>query len=299
MELYEIQDRAMFDEPVDYKGIKIYPITIRYYHLVKACSHVFAINPIQDKDPTLLGLPYMEYMMTKTIKEPEFIDNWQILNAILEISFKDQFHSFKFDGDFLKMYISIPTDKYNEETMCVYREKLNKYNELAFDEYHRMLNELQIKRIKEEIEEMAKELFVTISFNDKEFDEIKSIICYMNDIDTTVIDPMWEVELKKASENMAKINAKQNSPNLEDLIDAVSLMLGKLPSDIMDMTVRRFDRILELELNKEDYVLCRQAELNGTKFKRPLTHWIKAYKPKGRYEGAQNTSESIQDVLKE
>jgi hypothetical protein len=299
MELYEIQDRAMFDEPVDYKGIKIYPITIRYYHLVKACSHVFAINPIQDKDPTLLGLPYMEYMMTKTIKEPEFIDNWQILNAILEISFKDQFHSFKFDGDFLKMYISIPTDKYNEETMCVYREKLNKYNELAFDEYHRLLNELQIKRIKEEIEEMAKELFVTISFNDKEFDEIKSIICYMNDIDTTVIDPMWEVELKKASENMAKINAKQNSPNLEDLIDAVSLMLGKLPSDIMDMTVRRFDRILELELNKEDYVLCRQAELNGTKFKRPLTHWIKAYKPKGRYEGAQNTGESIQDVLKE
>ena len=299
MELYEIQDRAMFDEPVDYKGIKIYPITIRYYHLVKACSHVFAINPIQDKDPTLLGLPYMEYMMTKTIKEPEFIDNWQILNAILEISFKDQFHSFKFDGDFLKMYISIPTDKYNEETMCVYREKLNKYNELAFDEYHRLLNELQIKRIKEEIEEMAKELFVTISFNDKEFDEIKSIICYMNDIDTTVIDPMWEVELKKASENMAKINAKQNSPSLEDLIDAVSLMLGKLPSDIMDMTVRRFDRILELELNKEDYVLCRQAELNGTKFKRPLTHWIKAYKPKGRYEGAQNTGESIQDVLKE
>ena len=108
MELYEIQDRAMFDEPVDYKGIKIYPITIRYYHLVKACSHVFAINPIQDKDPTLLGLPYIEYMMTKAIKEPEFIDNWQILNAILEISFKDQFHSFKFDGDFLKIVSLAP-----------------------------------------------------------------------------------------------------------------------------------------------------------------------------------------------
>lgn len=214
MELYEISNQAIFDEPVVYKGICIYPITIQYYHIVKMAHLAFAVNPTNDTDVELIGLPYMEYMMRKALKEPDFVDNWNILNAILELSFKDQIHSFKFDGDFLKLSVAKPTDKYNNETMCVYKEKLNKYNELAKDEYHAFLNQLQINQIKEEINEIANELFVFHVFGDEDFDEIKKIICYLNDIDITVIDPRWEAELKKASENMAKINANSGSPRV-------------------------------------------------------------------------------------
>ena len=212
MELYEISNQAIFDEPVDYKGIKIYPITIKYYSLVKMGHLAFAMNPAAETDIELIGLPYMEYMMRKALKEPSFMNNWNILNCILELSFKEQVYSFRFEGDFLKLSVAEPTEKYNDETMCVYKEKLNKYSELAKDDYSALLNKLQIEKIKGEIQEIANEIFVFHTFGDEDFENIKKIICYLNDIDITIIDPRWEEELKKASENMAKINSKSDPP---------------------------------------------------------------------------------------
>ncbi len=299
MELYEIANQAMFDEPVEYKGIKIYPITVRYYQIVKAASSAFAINTVADTDIELIGLPYMEYLMKKATKEPDFIHIWDIFNSILKLSFQEQIHSFKYEGNFLKLIVAVPTDQYNEETMCVYREKLNKYNELAKDSFHMLINERQIKKLREEIDSLTDTMFVFHTFDDNDFAEIKKIICFLNDIDDTILDPRWEAELKKASEIMAKINSSKNPPDLEDLIDAVAFHLHKLPSEIKDMTIRRFDRYLDLEINKENYRLCRTAELNGTEFKQPLNHWLQKYKPKTRYSDAQNVGGGIQEVFKE
>jgi hypothetical protein len=299
MELYEIANQAIFDEPVEYKGIKIYPITVGYYQIVKAASSAFAINTIADTDIELIGLPYMEYLMKKAIKEPSFVHIWDIFNSILKLSFQEQIHSFKYEGDFLKLIVAVPTDQYNEETMCVYREKLNEYNELAKDSFHMLINERQIKKLRDEIDSLAGAMFVFHTFDDNDFAEIKKIICFLNDIDDTILDPRWEAELKKASEIMAQINSSKNPPDLEDLIDAVAFHLRRLPSEIKNMTIRRFDRYLDLEINKENYRLCRTAELNGTEFKQPLNHWLQKYKPKTRYSDAQNVGGGIQEVFKE
>lgn len=297
MELYEIANQAIFDEPVEYKGIKIYPITVKYYQIVKAASSAFALNTAADTDIELIGLPYMEYLMKKALKEPEFVSVWNIFNSVLQLSFQEQIHSFKYEGDFLKLIVAVPTDKYNEETMCVYREKLNKYNELGKDSFHTLINERQLKKLKTEIDSLAESMFVFHTFGDDDFAEIKKIICFLNDIDETILDPRWEAELKKASGIMAKINSSKNPPELEDLIDAVAFHLHKLPSEIQNMTVRRFDRYLDLEINKENYKLCRTAELNGTEFKQPIVHWLKKYKPKMRYSDAQNSG-GMQEVFK-
>lgn len=298
MELYEIANQAIFDEPVEYKGVKIYPITIRYYQIVKVASTAFAVNTAADTDIELIGLPYMEYLMKKAQKEPEFVDVWNIFNSILQLSFGEQIHFFRYEGDFLKLVIATPTEKYNEETMCVYREKLSKYNELAVDGYHELLNKRQISQLKEEIDKLAGEMFVFHTFDDDDFSQIKKIICYLNDIDETIVDPKWEAELKKANQMLNEINKGKESPSTEDLIDAVAFHLHKLPNEIQNMTVRRFDRYLDLELNKEDYDLLRSAELNGTEFKRPIKHWLKGYKPKWRYFNAQNNGGGVQEVLK-
>lgn len=298
MEFYEIANQAIFDEPVEYKGIKIYPITVRYYQIVKSASDIFSINIAGETDLDLIGLPFMEYLMKKAIKSPEFMNMWNIFNSILQLSFQEQIHSFKYENDFLRLVVAVPTEKYNEETMCVYREKLKIFNELTKDRYHELLNELQIAKIKGEIEELANEMFVFHTFNDKDFEEIKKIICYLNDIDDEVVEnTKWEEELKKARQIMSELNSGKNPPTLEDLIDAVAYNLKKLPSEIKDMTVRRLDRYLDLEMKKENYKLCRQAELSGTEFKRPLIHWLTAYKPKSRYADLQNSGEGVQDVL--
>ena len=208
MELYEIANQAIFDEPVEYKGIKIYPITIQYYQIVKMASDVFAINIAGDTDVELIGLPYMEYLMKKAQKEPDFIHMWNIFNSVLQLSFREQIHSFRYDGDFLRLVVAVPTDKYNEETMCVYREKLKIFNELAKDSYHEVLNELQIMKLKSEIEQLANEMFSFHTFNDEDFHDIKKIICFLNDIDDTVIeDVRWEAELKKAQKVLNEINS--------------------------------------------------------------------------------------------
>ena len=297
MEIYEIINQAIFDEPVTYKGVKISPITIKYYNLVKEAPKAFALDPAMDTDIELLGLPYMEYLMRKALKNPEFISVWNIFNSILQLSFQEQIHSFKYEGDFLKLVVAVPTKKYNEETMCVYKEKLEKYNILGKDDFHKLLNERQLKTLKDELDTLANSMFVFHTFDDNDFNEIKKIICFLNDIDDEVFDPRWEAELKKTSEIMAKISSKNNPPSLEDLIDAVAFHLRKLPSEIKDMTVRRFDRYLEMEIDKENYMLCRTAELNGTEFKQPIKHWLKEYKPKGRYSSAQNNGERIQEIF--
>ena len=94
-----------------------------------------------------------------------------------------------------------------------------------------------------------------------------------------------------------EINSANNPPALEDLVNAVAFNLGKLPNEIKDMTIRRFDRYLDLEEKKENYRLCKQAELNGTEFKSPLKHWLTAYKPKHRYADQQTNGGGIQDFL--
>lgn len=298
MELYEIANQAIFDEPVKYKGIKIYPITIPYYQIVKAASDVFSLNIAGDTDIELIGLPYMEYLMKKAMKDPEFVNIWNIFNSVLQLSFQEQFHSFRYEGDFLKLVVAVPTEKYNEETMCVYREKLKIFNELAKDGYHELLNKRQIQKLKKEIDFLANEMFVFHTFGDDDFNDIKKIICYLNDIDDTVIEnPKWEEELKKAEKILNQINSKNNPPELEDLINAVAYSLHKLPSEIKNMTVRRLNRYLDMEINQENYRLCRQAELSGTEFKRPLTHWLTAYKPKKRYANQLNSSGGIHNVL--
>ena len=182
--------------------------------------------------------------------------------------------------------------------MCVYREKLKIFNELAKDSYHEILNELQIKQVKAEIDTLAYEMFVFHTFNDEDFDEIKKIICFLNDIDDTVIEnPKWEEELKKAEKILNQINSRNNPPDLEDLIDAVAYSMHKFPSEIKNMTVRRLNRYLDLEIKQENYKLCRQAELSGTEFKKPLTHWLTAYKPKKRYAEQLDSGGGIHDVL--
>ena len=298
MELYEIANQAIFDEPVIYKGIKIYPITIRYYQIVKTASTAFAVNTAADTDIELIGLPYMEYLMKKAEKEPEFVEVWNLFNSILQLSFKEQIHSFKYENGFLKLIVATPTDKYNEETMCVYREKLSIYRNLTVDSYHESLNKRQISQIIKEIDKLANDMFVFHTFGDEDFAEIKDIICYLNDIDDTIIDPKWEAELKKTNKMLNEINKGKNPPSIEDLIDTVAFHLHKLPNEIQDMTVRRFDRYLELELDKEEYELLKSAELSGTEFKRPITHWLKGYKPKSRYSHAQNNGGGVQEVLK-
>ena len=299
MEIYEIANQAIFDEPVSYKGIKIYPITIKYYQIVKSASQAFAVNIADETDLSLIGLPYMEYLMKKASGDPQFMQIWNIFNCVLELSLREQIFSFKYEKDFLKLIVAVPTEKYNEEAMCVYKEKLNLYNELTVDDFHKILNEIQISQIKAELDYMANDLFTIHTFDDNDFEEIKKIICYLNDIDDTIYDSKWEAELKKTSDIMAKLNRQNNPPEFEDLVDAVAFSLHKLPCEIMNMTVRRFDRYLDLEIEKENYRICKQAELSGTEFKTPLKHWLRAYKPKGRYSHAQNSGGGVQEVFKE
>ena len=297
MDLNHIKNEASFDKPIEYKGIKIYPITIEYYSIVKMAHLAFAINLANEQDIELFGLPFMEYMFKKSLKSNEFAEIWQIYNSVLQLSFKDQFHTFKYEDNFLKLIIAVPTENYNEETMCVYREKLNLYQKLSENSQSLFLNQLQLHNLKEELDSLANSLFTLHSFGDQEFEEIKTIICYLNDIDISEIDPKWELELQKARELMKKAVSEKDAPTFEDLVDVVAKSLHKMPNEINDMTIRRFDRYLALELDKENYLLCKQAEMNGAEFKVPIKHWLKAYQIKGRYSDVQNDGGGVQEIL--
>ena len=293
---YDYNNNLVFDEPVEYKGIKIYPITIKYYQLVKLASEIFSIDQTDETDVELAGLPYMEYLLKKAAKYPEFQELYGIFNSIISLSLGKQLHSFRYEGEFLKFIVAIPTENYNEETMCVYKEKLNQYSELAKDGFHKLLNKIQIENLNEEIEELANRLFTISSFEDKDYEKIIDIICQINDIDNRKINRLWKKELDEAQAIINEINGK-DTPQFEDLVNVVALYLKKLPNEIKDMTLRRFDRYMELILDKENYTLCKQAEFNGCELKQSPKHWLKHYIPKGRYSGLENNGAGMEEVF--
>lgn len=285
MELsYENRMNLAFDKPLIYKNILLYPATLRYYDIFAVADDCLDINRINEKDIELLRLPYLDYMYRKSLLEEDFKYKWNMLIFILNIVLGTE------------QILNVIENKENNRLYIKVCQKSKDYD-LLKKEYDNLtmsfLNQLNSKtlteksksNIQDKLKDLESKLYIDIIINAQEFDEIRELIMLQNDIKS---EHYSEESKKILEETRQKLKQAKGDSGItfEDLVTAVCYSTHINPSDIENMTIRRFNRYLDITLRKDDYYLYKQAELSGSiELKTELKHWISHYEPKGRYEG--------------
>lgn len=268
---------TVFDEPILYKGISLYPITIRHYTIFKQIAEILTLNQMDEKDITLLGLPYLEYIYRKS-EADEGCYYRQMLLDVLRMCTKINNITFS-ENEQGDIFINLfkPNDNY-DKLSSEYQEMYDKYISCMETDQHSSVG----VALARQLIELREKMFDVHTFNATEFDELRHMICLQNDIDEQVIDPEWEAVLKEARILMAKTD-HTGGLDFRDLLVALSYDLKKTPDELIDMSITTFDRYIEIMLRKESYGIAKSAEAHGAKFKDPIEHWLRHYKPKGKY----------------
>lgn len=113
-------------------------------------------------------------------------------------------------------------------------------------------------------------------FDSKQFDELKNIICYQNDIDLSIydLDPRVRNELQKTMELQNK-NSKTIMGSLEDQIICVMISTSFSQEDIFNASIRKFKKILERVDHKLHYEIYTTAKMSGfVEMKEDYPHWL-------------------------
>lgn len=111
------------------------------------------------------------------------------------------------------------------------------------------------------------------SFTAKQFEDFRKIILEQNGFevnDEFIHNDIKEFIKKEEAED------KTTKASLEDYQDAVMLELKcSSVKDLKEMSVRRFNRLVQKILQREDYVICRTASMSGfVTFKAEIPHWL-------------------------
>lgn len=134
----------------------------------------------------------------------------------------------------------------------------------------------------------------------EDFEEIRKLIMIQNDIKAQHYDAQTEKFLYQMKEKLQQTRAAKDNTDLEDLITVVAYSMNINPTDMENMTIRRFNRYLHIVLSKDDYYMYKQLELSGMiKMKSDLPHWINHYEPKGKFDDILVDSSGLMSSLRD
>ena len=119
----------------------------------------------------------------------------------------------------------------------------------------------------------------------KDFDNIIQIIQYQNIYDYEDERDLNPDYKKAVDEYYSLVNKNKEPITLERKISIVSAHNGMLKKDLLEMTFYSFTSLFNAVVEQIDYVVNKNFEANGGKFKKPIEHF--AYKnKKGKYADA-------------
>lgn len=279
---YENTMNLAFDKPLEYKNLLLYPATLPYYSIFATAEDCLDAFRLDEKDKRLLRLPYLDYMYEKSLLDEGFRNRWNMLICILNIVLKkDQpFDIIKQEG---KLYIKVYQRSENYEL-------LNKeYTILKTNFFAQYEGETPSKKEMENFAEkllnIQEKMYNNIMIGSEEFEEIRHLIMIQNDVKSQHYDLKTEELLYEMKQKLKQTRVSKDETDLEDLITIVAYSTHKEQFEMENMTIRRFNRYLNIAITKDDYYMYKQLELSGMiKMKSDLSHWISHYKPKGKFD---------------
>lgn len=278
---YENQINMAFDKPLEYKKVLLYPATLPYYSIFACADECLDAARVDEKDISLLRLPYLEYMYEKSLINENFKNKWDMLVCVLGIVFGNEqpFDILRENGQlYIKVYQrSEDYEKLNQQCEELKRSITDRYGD-------KELNKTELINLANRIQDIQNKMFNYVMINSTDFDKIRDLIMLQNDIKSEHFDAKTEEFLYRMKEKLKKTRGT-NDTDLEDLITVVGYNIGKTNEELYNITIRRFNRYLQYVLSKDEYYMYKQLELCGMiKMKTELPHWIRHYEPKGRFD---------------
>ena len=136
-----------------------------------------------------------------------------------------------------------------------------------------------------------------VNINYKDFDNIIQIIQYQNIYDyedERDVNPDYK---KAVNEYYSLINRDKEPITLERKISIISAHNGILKKDLLEMTFYSFNSLFNAVVEQVDYMVNKNYEANGAKFKKPIEHFAYRNK-KSKYADAFVNKKNIEKGLK-
>lgn len=294
---YENKMNLAFDKPLEYKNLLLYPATLTYYSLFASAEECLDVSRLDEKNKRLLRLPYLDYMYEKSLIDGNFKNRWNMLICILNIVLKEEqpFDILREKGRvIIKVYQrSENYELLNKEYVATRANFLQQYKN-----QNPPIDEVQ--KLSKELAKLQEKMYNNIMINSEDFDEIRKLIMLQNDIKPQHYDAQTERLLYEMKAKLRTTRASKSDTDFEDLITVVSYCMNKNQEEMEKLTIRRFNRYLDIVMKKDDYYLYKQLELSGMiKMKSDLPHWINHYEPKGKFDDVLVDSSGLMSSLKD
>lgn len=157
----------------------------------------------------------------------------------------------------------------------------------------------ELRTISDKMVELQEKMYIHIMIGSEDFEEIRQLIMLQNDIKPQHYDARTEEFLNNMKNKLRAVKKNGQDMTTEDLITIVAFSLHKDTSELENMTIRRFNRFLNIIMKKDDYYMYKQLELSGMiKMKSDIPHWISHYEPKGKFDDIVVEGSSLMASLK-
>ena len=279
---YENENRLAFDKPLIYKDLLLYPATLSYYSIFAIADECLDVFRLNEKNKKFLRLPYLEYMYEKSLVDEGFKDKWSMLICILSIVLGEE-QPFDIVREKGKIYIKVYQRSENYELLNK-EYTILRTNFLA-QHKEKKATEAEISKIAKKLQDIQDKMYTYTMIGSEEFEEMRHLIMLQNDIKPQHYDIKTEAFLYKMKQKLRQSKKKDSEVDFEDLVTIVSCALHKSQQEMANLTIRRFNRYLNIIMNKDDYYMYKQLELSGMiEMKTDLPHWISHYEPKGKFD---------------
>ncbi len=279
---YENENKLAFDKPLIYKDLLLYPATLSYYSIFTIADECLDVFRLNEKNKKFLRLPYLEYMYEKSLVDEGFKDKWSMLICILSIVLGEE-QPFDIVREKGKIYIKVYQRSENYELLNK-EYTILRTNFLA-QHKEKKATEAEISKIAKKLQDIQDKMYTYTMIGSEEFEEMRHLIMLQNDIKSQHYDIKTEAFLYKMKQKLRQSKKKDSGADFEDLVTIVSCALHKSQQEMANLTIRRFNRYLNIIMNKDDYYMYKQLELSGMiEMKTDLPHWISHYEPKGKFD---------------
>ncbi len=277
---YENTMNLAFDKPLEYKTLSLYPAKLFYYSIFSSADECLDVSRLDERDLRLMRLPYLEYMYEKSLINEDFKNRWNMLICILSIVLQEQ--SFDIIRENGRLYLKVYQRSKDYELL---NKQYKALQDKIIEEYSESKKIDDIKEYATKMGEIKDKMFNIITISSEEFDEMRQLIMLQNDIKPQHFNAETEKLLYEMKIKLKSTRKDNSYTTMEDLITIVSYSMHISNEEMENLTIRRFNRYLDIALSKDDYYMYKSLELSGAiKMKSEIPHWIKHYEPKGKFD---------------
>lgn len=248
----EYETQFLWSEPIEYKGILLHPVLCSNIQDLYASTYALLYDPLR-YDSSISTLPRL-YFLTDILNHQDDME-YMLQNQFLLQLFIE-----------LKILLQLVL---KEQTFDFIKNKNRYYLKV-------------VREIKKDDELKSIEVVIKA----KDFDVMRQIILHQNGIDYD--DTFIHEDIRKWIAEQEAMSQSNESPQatIEDWMEVFMLQMGSCNMDDFKSTaIRRFNRIVDKSLSRENYNIQMTASMSGlVTFKDKINHWMTIQRKNSIYD---------------